>query len=166
MVTRDTDALPGTLPDFGYERNARQQACAPLGAVLVALLVGCDGGAGDRWYTEEQVQRGEAIFEAQCMACHDEGARGDENWRTRDEHGNLPPPPLDGSAHAWHHPLDELREIIADGQNNMPGFGNTLSEEEIDAVIAWFQSLWPDEVYEAWEEYDEAGMEGHAWDGR
>ena len=154
------------MPDSAQERNLRRAAGATLSAVLAVLLVGCDGAAGERWYTEEQVQRGEAIFEAQCMACHGEGARGDENWRTRDEDGNLRPPPLDGSAHAWHHPLDELRVIIADGQSNMPGFGNTLSEEEIDAVIAWFQSLWPDEVYEAWEAYDEAGMDGHAGNGR
>ncbi|QIT56632.1 cytochrome c [Aquisalimonas sp. 2447] len=166
MVTLGADALPGTLPDYGHERNARRLWRAALVAVLAALLAGCDGAAGERWYTEEQVQRGEAVFEAQCMACHGEGARGDENWRTREPDGNLPPPPLDGSAHAWHHPLDELRGIIAHGQNNMPGFGKALSDEEIDAVIAWFQSLWSDEVYAAWEEYDEAGMEGHADDSR
>lgn len=32
----------------------------------------------------------------------------------------------------------------------MPGWGATLSDAEIDAVIAYFQSLWSDDVYAAW----------------
>jgi thiol:disulfide interchange protein DsbC len=34
----------------------------------------------------------------------------------------------------------------------MPGFGDKLAPDAVDAVIAWFQSLWPDEVYAAWEQ--------------
>ena len=32
----------------------------------------------------------------------------------------------------------------------MPAFGATLSDEEIDAVLAYVQSLWSDEIYRAW----------------
>ncbi len=32
----------------------------------------------------------------------------------------------------------------------MPPFNDKLSSDEIDAVIAWFQSLWPDEIYRVW----------------
>ncbi len=32
----------------------------------------------------------------------------------------------------------------------MPPFNEKLSAEEIDAVIAWFQSLWSDEIYTVW----------------
>ena len=32
----------------------------------------------------------------------------------------------------------------------MPPFQNTLKDEQITAVIAWFQSLWSDQLYAEW----------------
>jgi mono/diheme cytochrome c family protein len=47
-----------------------------------------------------------------------------------------------------------LRLTINDGgpagQSNMPAWGDTLNGEQIDDIIAWFQSLWPGPIYEAW----------------
>jgi len=31
-------------------------------------------------------------------------------------------------------------------QSDMPAFGKTLSDDEIRAVLAYIESLWPDEV--------------------
>lgn len=112
-----------------------------------------------RWYTEQQVQAGAPVFSAHCAVCHGGRAEAGEDWRQRGPDGRFPPPPLNGTAHAWHHPLFELRAIIRDGSDpdvgDMPAWGQVLSEAEIDAVIAWFQSLWPHEVYEAWREIDD-----------
>ncbi len=151
--------------------GARQCAGAPHGApgwrrvasvVLAALLLGaCSDPEPLRWYTDEQVQIGEGVFQAECAVCHGAQAQGSDDWRQRDEAGHMPPPPLDGTAHAWHHPLHELRMVIHDGWNNMPAFGERLDEAEIDAVIAWFQSQWSDAIHEAWLEYDEHGQAGH-----
>lgn len=106
-----------------------------------------------RWYTAEQVARGKPVFESHCTACHGTGAVGDPNWRKRDAEGYFPPPPLNGTAHAWHHPLDWLRgTIVNGGQARMPAWGDQLSPEDIDATIAWFQSLWPEEIYGVWAE--------------
>jgi mono/diheme cytochrome c family protein len=142
----------------------------PLCLMAVLWLAGCgqQGSVGEaqvrqpdtgRWYTEQQVQKGARVFAVYCAACHGGRAQADENWRQRGPDGKFPPPPLNGTAHAWHHPLFELREIIRDGSDpqlgNMPGWREVLSDEEIDATIAWFQSLWPHEVYEAWREIDE-----------
>jgi mono/diheme cytochrome c family protein len=143
---------------------------AAIGLMLAAWLSGCGQGtpAGEaqvrqpdtgRWYTEQQVQAGASVFAEYCAVCHGARAQADENWRQRGPDGKFPPPPLNGTAHAWHHPLFELRDIIRDGSNpelgDMPPWGHVLSDEEIDATIAWFQSLWPHEVYEAWREIDE-----------
>ena len=66
------------------------------------------------------------------------------------------PPPLNGTAHTWHHSLDLLDQIIAEGgafyEGNMPGFSGQLSREDRRAVIAYFQSFWTDEIYNAWME--------------
>ena len=32
----------------------------------------------------------------------------------------------------------------------MPAFRGSLTDEEIIDVIAWFQSLWPEEIYTQW----------------
>lgn len=36
----------------------------------------------------------------------------------------------------------------------MPPFADVLTDAEIDVVIAWFQSHWPDRIYAAWLDYD------------
>lgn len=111
-----------------------------------------------RWYSAEQVVQGAPVYARECAACHGVQAEGAENWFRRLPDGRWPAPALNGTAHAWHHPLWQLREQIREGSDpahgDMPAFAGTLSEAEIDAVIAWFQSHWPDEVYAAWLVYD------------
>lgn len=105
-----------------------------------------------------RIARGARVFEANCAVCHGAQAQGAVNWRVRDADARFPPPPLNGTGHAWHHPLAALRYVIKNGspggQGNMPAWKDKLSDEQIDDVIAWFQSRWPDEVYQAWAEND------------
>jgi mono/diheme cytochrome c family protein len=107
-----------------------------------------------RWYKQDQVQRGAAVYAANCAACHGEAAQGAYAWRKRDPTGKLPPPPLNGTGHAWHHPIRALGYQIKfgapGGNGSMPGFAETLSDEEVLDTLAWFQSKWPDEVYKDW----------------
>lgn len=42
-------------------------------------------------------------------------------------------------------------------KGNMPAWKDKLSEEKIDAVIAWFQSHWSQPVYDAWFEMQQRG---------
>ena len=96
-----------------------------------------------RWYGDEQVRRGAAIFQQNCAVCHGTGAEGADNWQYRGPDGKFPPPPLNGTAHAWHHPLAQLFHMIENGTQptgNMPAWGDALSDDEIIATIAWFQS--------------------------
>jgi thiol:disulfide interchange protein DsbC len=108
----------------------------------------------ERWYSDEQVTQGEQLFRQNCSSCHGQNAEATPNWKQTDANGNYPPPPLNGSAHAWHHNLDLLRRTIRDGGaklgGQMPGFEGSLSAAEIDSVIAFFQSKWSDEIYERW----------------
>lgn len=102
-----------------------------------------------------KVSRGGKLYQMSCAECHGSQAQGAPNWRQRDAEGNFPPPPLDGTGHAWHHPKKMLHYVIANGspggQGNMPAWGDELSDEEIEAIIAWFQAKWPDQVYSAWQ---------------
>lgn len=106
-----------------------------------------------------QIARGEKIFSINCASCHGDQAQGDPDWRSRDETGRFPPPPLNGTAHAWHHPLAQLKHVIANGspggKGNMPAWSGKLSEQDMDDTIAWFQAKWSDEVYAAWTEINQ-----------
>jgi len=121
--------------------------------VVPKIIEPADSGT-ERWYAAEQVARGRELFAQHCAGCHGKDAAATPDWRKTDANGNYPPPPLNGSAHAWHHPLSVLRETIREGGvplgGVMPGFADKLSAQDIDSVIAWFQSLWPDELYQAW----------------
>lgn len=133
-------------------------------AVLVAaLLAGCGqeqpdvrGDAPpDRFADAAQIARGKAVYEQHCLACHGADGRGQPgDWRVRDADGRYPPPPLDDSAHAWHHPTADLVEMIRDGspggEGNMPAWKDTLDARQIDDVVAYIKSLWSDEVYALW----------------
>lgn len=120
---------------------------------------GVAGKVPARWYEPARVERGGATYAQHCAACHGNSAQGDANWRKQGANGRFPPPPLDGSGHAWHHPLSALGSQIKHGApgggGSMPRFAAALSDEQILDVIAWFQSHWPDEIYAAWSKAEE-----------
>ena len=108
----------------------------------------------DRDYDFAQMVRGRKLFLENCSVCHGVNAEGSPNWRQRDPDGTYKPPPLNGTGHAWHHPMKSLRMTIRDGTQKiggkMPAWGGKLSDQEIDAIITWFQGEWPQEIYQAW----------------
>ena len=91
-------------------------------AFWCAILVGLSACApeepaetlvGGRWYTHEQVSRGKPLFAQHCAVCHGEWGQGlAEDWRKTDASGHYPPPPLNGTAHTWHHPTEVLLRTI------------------------------------------------------
>lgn len=111
-----------------------------------------------------KVSRGGRLYQQNCAECHGNAAQGAPNWRQRDADGMFPPPPLNGTGHAWHHPRNMLHHVIANGspggQGKMPAWRDKLSDEEIDDIIAWFQSKWPDQVYSAWQRMDSRQGQG------
>lgn len=117
-----------------------------------------------RWYSAEQVAAGAVVYRENCAGCHREDATGTPDWRRRDATGALPPPPLNGTAHAWHHPLSVLRMVVKRGGapvgGTMPAFGDRLGDAQIDAVLAWVQSHWSEEIYAHWLERDTASRSG------
>ena len=120
--------------------------------------------APTRWYTPEQVKSGAVLYAQNCASCHKPNAEGTADWMTRDANGKLPPPPLNGTAHTWHHPLSILRTVVRHGGapvgGSMPAFGDKLSPREIDSILAWVQSHWSDRIYALWHERDSAAVRG------
>lgn len=126
---------------------------------LCALLAGCEKVSDEpkvsgRWYAQSQIDLGKKVYVEHCVSCHLDYAQGTANWNERTPDGKYPPPPLNGNAHAWHHPLGILKKVIDEGGiplgGKMPGFKEKLNEEEKLAVISYFQSFWSNEIYAAW----------------
>ena len=98
------------------------------------------------------------------MECHGAEGRGQAgDWRVRDADGHYPPPPLDDSAHAWHHPTAVLLEVIREGspqgQGKMPAWKGKLTEQEMQDVVAYIKSLWSDPVYRLWSKMEQQSLE-------
>jgi len=108
-----------------------------------------------RNYTTEQIIAGQAVFENSCQECHGQYARGEtKDWQTARDDGTFPAPPLNGTAHTWHHSSKALLGTIDRGGvplgGRMPPFKDVLTEQQKLAVLAYIQSRWPDEIYQAW----------------
>jgi mono/diheme cytochrome c family protein len=143
--------------------------------VLLAMALGaCDqktqkaplssvstGQMPARHYDPAVLSLGKQVYQQHCSVCHGAQAQGAPDWRKRKPNGKFPPPPLNGSGHAWHHSRAVLRDVIRNGsqagQGDMPAWQGKLTDNEIEAVISWFQSLWPDQVYAAWYEMQQRG---------
>lgn len=111
-----------------------------------------------------KVARGAEIYKANCATCHGANAGGAPNWHRPGPDGKYPAPPLNGTAHDWHHPMSALKQTIREGTaklgGSMPAWKDKLGDADIDAVIAWFQSRWPEDVYKNWAQMDEKVRRG------
>ena len=137
---------------------------AILAALAAIVLFGAcgqnQGGQGGSSEDRDTISQGESIFRANCAACHGANGEGQPNWYIRKADGLLPAPPLNGDGHTWHHGDGTLYRIVSQGgaiyespdlpnyKSGMPAFGETLSHEEIIAVITYVKSLWGDKMAE------------------
>ncbi len=140
-----------------------------LAVLLLLTAVGCSPATGGEpviingtavapvpTLDPAQVALGEQVYTQYCATCHGADLEGDPNWRQPFPDGSYPPPPQDSSGHSWHHPDDLLLEIIAGGGDptmggTMPGFGEALSREEMEAVLTFIKSRWgPEERAFQW----------------
>lgn len=99
----------------------------------------------------ERVALGQKIYASFCAGCHGENLQGQSNWQRRLPLGNFPAPPHDDTGHTWHHPDQWLFEIVKFGgqyhappryRSAMPSYKDTLSDDEIWAVLSFIKSNW------------------------
>ena len=83
------------------------------------------------WTTAELSARGEKVYAANCVACHQANGKGVPGAF----------PALDGSQMV-NGPQDGQIAILLNGKNAMPGWKSTLSDTEIAAVITYTRNNW------------------------
>jgi mono/diheme cytochrome c family protein len=102
------------------------------------------------------IARGKIVYQNNCVSCHQVNLVGAENWKELDEDGHRKAPPLNGTGHTWHHDDATLHNIIKYGlaksvknyQGKMLGFEDKLKDKDIDSVLAYIKSFWPDDIYQ------------------
>ncbi|MCO5186509.1 MAG: cytochrome c [Anaerolineae bacterium] len=99
---------------------------------------------------------GEQVYVQQCAVCHGINLEGQLNWREGNADGTFRAPPHDETGHTWHHGDSYLLERIRTGTatmspdmqaaSNMPGYEGILTDEEMQAVLAYIKEAWPTDI--------------------
>ncbi|MFZ6845660.1 cytochrome c oxidase subunit II [Undibacterium sp. RuTC16W] len=89
------------------------------------------------WTVDELKQRGEKVYAANCVACHQATGKGVPGAF----------PALDGSA-VVNGPKAGQEAILLNGKNGMPAWKATLSDTEIAAVITYTRNSWTNKAAE------------------
>ncbi|MEP2532456.1 cytochrome c [Shimia sp.] len=127
--------------------------------ILTALAVTSAQAAHE--LDNRDTENGKALYAENCASCHGANLEGQPNWRSPDENGVLPAPPHDETGHTWHHDNGLLFQYTKLGgqealalrgvmgfKSGMPGFAQTLTDDEIWEVLAFIRSTWPERIQE------------------
>ena len=131
-------------------------------ALLILLSIFYVLNAQESWYNKQDIKLGKRLFDKNCAVCHGKNAAGTvKDWRKKMSNGKMPPPPLNGTAHTWHHKPSLLDKIIQNGGKTygkiyigwMPSFKDKLNKKERLAILKYIHSLWPKEIRQRYDKF-------------
>lgn len=112
-------------------------------AVLIFVTLLCLAcGKTSPQLVPTQVARGHDLYTQYCKGCHGDAATGE---------GVQPGTPLNSAAgHTWHHSDAQLTGIllgrIVTPGRTMPSYAGQLSEQDIQAILSYIKSNWPEDL--------------------
>ena len=108
----------------------------------------------------DDLDTGRMLYADHCAACHGMELEGAPDWQRSGPDGLFPAPPHDETGHTWHHGDGMLFDYVQRGgqavlddlgvsfTSGMPGFGDVLSAEDIEAILGFIRSTWPERIQE------------------
>ena len=150
-----TNGAHGRPAGSEQQRSDRRLPLAGFAVGLSAALIG--GGLWLAWASTPswpdtistllRERRGQQVYDASCVSCHAGPTGG-----AIDDY----PPRHNANGHTWHHPdcfiirvtrdgISQPSALAPTGAPTMPGFGDRLSPDDIDAVLAYIKTLWTPE---------------------
>ncbi len=111
-----------------------------------ALLGGGEGSGRTVASDADQLEVGRQVYAENCAACHGPNGEGQQGAVPA---GQAPAPPHDPTGHTWHHPDAQLFQIVKfGGTMGMPAYKDTLTDDEIWAVLDYIKTFWTPEQRE------------------
>jgi mono/diheme cytochrome c family protein len=121
-----------------------------------------------------RIEVGKELYAENCASCHGANLEGKTSeWRRPGADGVFPAPPHDETGHTWHHDDQLLFNYtklggvglmalngIEDFNSGMPAFEETLSDDEIWAVLGFIKSTWPAHIQDQQRQRTEASKQG------
>ena len=98
------------------------------------------------------VATGKRLYMRSCASCHGKRLQGQPLWQLEDQYRGQRAPAHDQTGHTWAHSDEDLFRMTRDGRfpqsapeshSYMPAFRDSLSDEQILAVIAFIKATWP-----------------------
>jgi copper transport protein len=117
-------AIAGLVIGLLFVTQARIEEPASLAAVIA---------------DDATIQRGSAVYAAQCLTCHGVTGQGDGPQAAQNP---VPPADFTDPIHQLHS-NESMAAMVVNGfpESGMPPFGETLTGQQIDDVVAYVRSL-------------------------
>ena len=108
--------------------------CKVLRSLAVLFLLSCLPIVARAWDDSASADQGKTTFKTTCIACHGADGAGSSLGKS------LKVPDL-RAADIQKKSDAELKTSVSDGKGNMPSFKNSLSADQIQALIAYVREL-------------------------
>ena len=132
--------------DLNRKEHVNRLKFLLIGTTLTLTLAMAGCSASGPVVEPEVLTNGKELYIQHCASCHGANLEGQPDWQVPNADGILPAPPHNREGHTSHHPDAQLLQIIAEGgitlNSAMPAFSETLSEEEMKAILAYIKSFW------------------------
>jgi S-disulfanyl-L-cysteine oxidoreductase SoxD len=132
--------------------GAAALAAAVAGSALALRLVTAPRTHFADATNADVVKEGRQLYARVCASCHGRRLQGQLLWQVRDQFAGRRAPAHDQTGHTWQHSDEDLFYITKFGRlpktpptakSYMPAYGQSLSDDQILAVIAYIKATWP-----------------------
>jgi mono/diheme cytochrome c family protein len=132
-------------------------AAVLIGAILAGGALALRSAAAPRAHFANpentlEVVEGKRLYARICSGCHGRRLQGQLLWQVQDQFVGRRAPAHDQTGHTWEHSDEDLFYMTKFGRfrttpdsvkSYMPAYGQTLSDEQILATIAYIKATWP-----------------------
>ncbi|HXF60050.1 MAG TPA: cytochrome c, partial [Caldilineaceae bacterium] len=124
QVAQAQQATPGA--EGGGEAQQATPAAGDQGGQAQA-----DTGSAGQMSEEELISMGEQVYTTNCASCHQPNGQGSGAY-----------PALSGNPFVTAEDSTQVIQTVVQGRGQMPAFGNSLSSEQIAAVVSYIRNAW------------------------
>jgi len=116
-------------------RKTPLQAPAAIALILVLLAVFPGLASAEKSPPASGTAVARSAFKLQCSSCHGQNGAGDTSVGKSLNAADLRSPEVQKQSDA------QLAQVISEGRKNMPSFSDSLTQDQIRALVAYIRKL-------------------------